>query len=162
MTFVAEDETRETKPRRVYAQFDDVDDEKPTAYATRAPEPETTAAETVEEKTYPAEGDETDIKPESGTVLTEENYRTVLTNVIGGGALVHTNFRECFTDNYMAHLDEFNRSNPLYKHIDMNEWQEGEFMSGECVIRIVDVASYRYSYTIVDGKLDSITFVGEE
>lgn len=158
---VSGDEVRETQPRPTYRAFEDVDDEEPTAYETRATEAETTAVPT-EESTARAEGEETDQPVDAGTALTEENYQRVLLNIIGGGELVHTNYSECFTENYMAHLDEFNASNPLYKHIDMNSWEYGDYMSGECAIRIQDVGVYRYSYTIVDGKLDSITYEGEE
>lgn len=161
---VSGDEVRETQPRPTYKALEDVDDEEPTAYATKAVETEveTTVEETTEAPTMYEDGVDTNDTPESGSALTEENYQRVLINIIGGGALVHTNFRECFTDNYMAHLDEFNESNPLYKHIDMNSWEYGDYMSGECAIRIQDVGVYRYSYTIIDGKLDSITYEGEE
>ncbi len=154
-----------TTTREWHKMSDDVDNE-PTAYETRpviesVDASETTVAESSIAYTEPA-NDGTDTELPTGAVIDVTNYQYVFKSILVDSPVIYNDFKEAFTDNFLANVDKFQETNPLRRHMDMNEWVEGDLTTDEFVIRIIDEADYRFRYTMVDGKLDSIEYVGEE
>jgi len=143
---------------------------EPTAYAMKAvvdasgeTESETAVEESSMEYTEEDNGGAgTDFNLPTGSTLTEGNYQYVFSSILVGSPVIYNDFDGLFTDNFLAGVDAFQETNPLYHHMDMNEWVSGDLTTDEFVIRIIDEGEYRYRYTMKGDQIDSIEYLGEE